>query len=140
VRSIDALILTNEIVENSIKETLESKSKIATRETINSIRSIVKVSDSGYIGEVWGAGGLKFIESGRKPNSKMPPSGVLLPWMRSKGIEEDKEFIIRRSIARKGIKPTKIIAPALKETSKQRIQILRGAVANEIFKSLVKDL
>lgn len=139
MRVIDALQLTNDIVEESVKEALRKKGKVATSETINSIRSVIRIEGGGYIGEVYGAGGLKWIESGRAPGSKMPPSGSLLDWMRTKGIEEDKEFVIRRSIAIKGIKPTTIIADALMETQAERIQIIGSAVANETFKTIISQ-
>lgn len=139
MRVIDALELTNSIVEESVKEALRKRGKVATSETINSIRSVIKIEEDGYAGEVYGAGGLKWIESGRAPGSKMPPSGSLLPWMRTKGIEEDKEFVIRRSIAVKGIKPTTIIADALKETHLERLNILSRAVANETFKIIISQ-
>ena len=140
MRTIDALIKVNELAEESVKEALRKKGKVATSKTINSIRSVIKVSENEYVGEVWGAGGLKFIESGRRKGAKMPPSGVLLPWMRSKGISEDKEFVIRRSISIKGIKPTNIISGALKSNARERRDLLAKAVANETFKTIVNSL
>lgn len=42
-------------------------------------------------------------ETGRRAGAPMPPKGALLAWMASKGIPEDREFVIRRAIARNGI-------------------------------------
>ena len=44
------------------------------------------------------------IEDGRSAGSAMPPSGVLLGWMRRHGADAKAEFVIRRAIGRKGIK------------------------------------
>jgi len=46
----------------------------------------------------------KFIDSGRSPNRRMPPSGVLLNWMSRKGIRPEFEYVIRRKIGIRGIR------------------------------------
>jgi hypothetical protein len=43
------------------------------------------------------------MEDGRKAGSKMPPREPVLAWMASKGIPEDREFIVRKAIAKHGI-------------------------------------
>lgn len=43
------------------------------------------------------------IARGRRPGSAMPPSGVLLPWMRDHGIPEEAEFPLRRAIGQRGL-------------------------------------
>lgn len=43
------------------------------------------------------------VEGGRRAGAKMPPPGVLLGWMGRKGIPADREFLVRRGIARNGI-------------------------------------
>lgn len=53
------------------------------------------------------------VEVGRAPGAKMPPQGVLLEWMRRHGIPADREFVLRRSIARRGIRPQPYLEPAL---------------------------
>lgn len=42
-------------------------------------------------------------EKGRGAGKKMPPQGVLLPWMARHGIPASAEFPVRRKIGRKGI-------------------------------------
>lgn len=51
-------------------------------------------------------------EEGRKPGGKMPPAGVLLPWMERKGIPPEMEFLVRRKIARDGFPGTHAQAQA----------------------------
>ena len=53
------------------------------------------------------------VEEGRRPGAPMPPRGVLLEWMRRHDIPAAAEFLVRRSIARKGIKARPYLIPAL---------------------------
>jgi hypothetical protein len=59
-----------------------------------------------------------FIESGRKPLSKLPPISNLLRWMKLKRIAPGNEnkivWAIAKSIAKKGIKPRPFIERAVK--------------------------
>jgi len=43
------------------------------------------------------------IDVGRRPGSRMPPSGPVKAWMARKGIPEEAEFPIRRAIAEHGL-------------------------------------
>lgn len=43
------------------------------------------------------------MDQGRAPGSKMPPAGALLAWMRRHGFDAEAEYVLRRSIARRGI-------------------------------------
>jgi len=42
------------------------------------------------------------VEFGRRPGQEPPPPGVLLPWMRRKGIPAEAEYPIRMAIGRRG--------------------------------------
>lgn len=48
---------------------------------------------------------IDYINSGRRPNSKMPPTDAIIDWCRKKGISTDNNTIwrIRQGIARNGI-------------------------------------
>lgn len=43
------------------------------------------------------------LEHGRRPGAKMPPKGVLLPWMARHGIPEEAEYPIRKKIGKEGL-------------------------------------
>lgn len=45
-----------------------------------------------------------FVEDGRKPGGKLPPKGALVAWMKRHGMDPKREFVLRRAIARRGIK------------------------------------
>lgn len=72
-------------------------------------------------GEVYSSdpntGKVAVIEYGRRPGSKMPPSGVLLGWMARRGVDPRLEFVIRRAIGRDGIPA---VAPFRKAFVKNR--------------------
>lgn len=54
------------------------------------------------------------VENGRRAGAKMPPRGALLPWMARHGWDEADEYILLRSIARKGIKGRPYMEPAFR--------------------------
>lgn len=54
-----------------------------------------------------------YVEEGRRPGAPMPPKGALIAWMQNKGIDPSLEFVIRRAIARKGIKARHMMKNAL---------------------------
>lgn len=43
------------------------------------------------------------MDQGRRAGAPMPPAGALLAWMRRHGFPEEAEYVLRRSIARRGI-------------------------------------
>ena len=55
----------------------------------------------------------KVIEKGRRPGRPMPPKGVLLPWMRRKGIPASAEYVVRRKIGVEGIPAKEPLKKAL---------------------------
>ena len=78
--------------------------RIDTGENRNKTRGTVQRVPGGAIGRLGSSAKHAYVmELGRRPGGRMPPSGVLLGWMRRRGIPEDREFVIRRAIGRKGI-------------------------------------
>ena len=60
---------------------------------------------------------LVYVESGRRPNSKFPPVGPIVAWMKRHMIPTDNStvFLIRRAIARDGIKPRPFLAKVFED-------------------------
>jgi hypothetical protein len=52
-------------------------------------------------------------EYGRRAGAPMPPQGSLLGWMGRHGLDASLEFVIRRAIARNGIKARHVFSLAL---------------------------
>lgn len=55
----------------------------------------------------------------------MAPPGALLGWMRTHGIPESAEFVIRRAIAKKGIKAQPFLFPAWEQERPEYIAKLK---------------
>lgn len=55
---------------------------------------------------------ITYIESGRRKGAKFPPVQPIIDWARKRGIPTDNStiFLIRRAIARDGIRPRPIMA------------------------------
>lgn len=76
------------------------------------------------------------VEYGRRAGAPMPPSGSLDPWMRRHGITAVSEFVIRRSIARRGIRARPYLIPAL-ERNRAGIEREFEIAADRAIKRLV---
>ena len=88
----------------------------------------------------------RFVESGRKPGSRMPPEAPILAWMKREGIARGREneilYAIRKSIAIKGIRPRPFLLRAVREAGANRIpQVFRFEVAaiGEEYAQNLKD-
>jgi hypothetical protein len=106
---------------NRITTQGEAKSKrLIQTDTHAAQRSITMVAAREMGGAIRGAWGTnipygRVLNDGRSPGSAMPPSGVLLGWMRRHGIEESEEFVVRRAIGRHGFKGSKFMDKAREE-------------------------
>ena len=58
---------------------------------------------------------LKYVDEGRRAGAKQPPIQAIKDWVQIKGLPEGIEFAIAKSISKKGIKKTEVIAKALKK-------------------------
>lgn len=60
---------------------------------------------------------LTYIESGRRKGAKMPPIEPIVRWARSREISTDNStiFLIRRAIARDGIRPRPFMATVMEQ-------------------------
>lgn len=76
------------------------------------------------------------VEKGRRAGAPMPPQGALLPWMAAHGIPESSEYVVRRSIARRGIPPHPFVGRAHKEM--QRAGFYRKEFSEAIRRALAK--
>lgn len=93
-----------------IQQVLIKKDKVVTKKTFKSLRQSVDFNLNQNIDlDIYGDKSFEYIEKGRKPNSKAPPKGVLIDWMKELGIPLAKEYPIRIGIGKKGIQPVPII-------------------------------
>ena len=89
----------------------------------------------------------KYIEGGRKPGGKMPPQAPILKWIQDKGIKPKEDnitndqlsFLIRRKIARDGIKPKPFLTDAV-ENNSNIIEDIVNAYRVDILEGLTLEL
>ena len=72
------------------------------------------------------------LETGRAAGAPMPPQGSLLAWMAWKKIPAEREFLIRRAIARKGIPAKHLFTKALAENRSAIDQEFRASLQRVI--------
>lgn len=116
----------------------------ATGKTFRSLSQAVKVNSSTRIvTEVTGSKVFDYIESGRPAGAKMPPEGALLEWMAVRGIPADKEWGVRRNIAKFGIKPFPLIELSFKVVQKEFESKLgaetSATIAGEVRQEILKN-
>tara|TARA_R110000851_G_scaffold86105_1_gene187007 strand:+ start:374 stop:865 length:492 start_codon:yes stop_codon:yes gene_type:complete len=117
-------VFGNEYVE-AMASILSKADKIASGDLIKSLKTRVFKTGFGtsYTLKVIAATYLKYVESGRRPNSTPPPvvdknGNGILKWTRQKGIPEGAAFPIAKSIGEKGIKPLDVIDKAFSDVQK----------------------
>lgn len=132
--------------EQSYKDKLDVHKKNASSKLYKSVVGSVRFMDNHYqiiltLEDYW-----KYIDSGRRPGSKMPPINSILKWTIDKGIKPiDKSisqkslaFIISKSIAKKGIKPNPIMQTLIDENQEVSYKLLFEALQKDINKEVVK--
>lgn len=126
-----------------IKQLMIRGNKNATRETIDTLRQAVEIDiNSVFSLDIFGSIVFRYINDGRPPRSKLPPSGALINsgWMKARGIPESAEFVIRRAIAKKGIKPYPVIDLTVTQIQKNLIGKASDQVLNVIADRLTDAL
>lgn len=106
-------------IEKKAASVFKRFGKDATGKTIQSLRSAVEfdLSKQAEI-DLYGAKWIEYINDGRPAGGKMPPQGVLVDWLRARGIALAAEFPIRMAIAENGILPTPVIETTFIEVQK----------------------
>ena len=86
----------------------------------------------------------KFVESGRRRGSRMPPPGAIAKWAKEKGIpqfrdkkgryisNDSRAFLLSRSIAIKGIKPYPFLTGAIEQATQQLYPELEDAIIQDM--------
>lgn len=76
------------------------------------------------------------VEDGRRAGAPMPPKGALIDWMRSKGIDESLEFVVRRAIGARGIKAKPYLRPAYEQNKAEIYRELSSLTTARILQRM----
>lgn len=129
--------------EDKFKEKIIEHGLHATDNLYNSFSIDIEANDTNYQVIVDVAPYLKFIESGRKPNSKFPPLNAIRGWIQAKGIvprqykgvtptNNQLAYLIGRSIAEKGVKPKPILSQTKQELQEDFMIGIRDAITKDV--------
>lgn len=130
-----------DLVKELTKQLLNADKK-ATGNLIKSLDYKVVETVDGFFLNLLAADYLNIVDQGRKPG-KMPPPSKLDKWIVVRGIApRDKkgkfisrksvQFLIARSIGKKGIKPTNVIRKSIDSIYSNKIKLLEKAVVKDI--------
>lgn len=117
-RISDIIVSFTDDIIRVVREVLSSNLMINDKTGSNTIidsniyRNVRVDGNDDFIFNLYLNDYLEYIESGRRPNSKFPPVEPIVRWARSRGIPTDNStiFLIRRAIARDGIKPRPFVS------------------------------
>lgn len=127
-----------------VREVMESNRGINDKVGFNTLKgsniyntlSVKATNDGDLIFDIILNDYLVFIESGRRAGAKFPPVEPIVRWARSRGIPTDNStiFLIRRAIARDGIKARPFMDYVLEEVDK----MWEKGLADKIFDKIME--
>jgi len=123
-----------------LKFKLANKDKFATGNLVDSMFSEAAGADGKAVVRVFAAAYFRYVEVGRSPGARMPPEEPIRQWLRVRGIDESKQFVIRRAIARRGIKGVHIVNPTIEEINQRFLPKYSKQLANLVGVTMVNDV
>ena len=137
-----------ELMVKELVQELISQNKVASSELVKSIKYDITVNSNEIEVAVYGVDYAKWVNVGRRKQSKKVPISALLKWIEIKGLASgDKEtrslaFAIQTNIWKNGIKPTRFIENAEQKFKNEIETLVLNAIglkmSNEIDKSIKK--
>jgi len=105
-----ALIKYGDTIVELMKDELVKNKKVATGNLVNEMKSYVEEEDDRAFLYIDMPSYGRYVDRGRKPNSKMPPIKSIRDWINIKGIRPNKKmtqdqlaFVMAKSIGIKGV-------------------------------------
>jgi hypothetical protein len=125
-------------IVNEMVTRLKSANKKATGNLINSLDYAIDDTDPNAMVLYFTAMDYAiYVDKGRKPNSKMPPEKPIKDWLKVKGLPERLAFPIRRSIGKKGIRPTNFFTVSTSRRFGMMQKEIAKALGDEIVKQVI---
>jgi hypothetical protein len=134
--------LGKDLVKTLVKNLLSANKK-ATGNLIRSIDYKVVEKANGFIVELLAADYLTNVDEGRRPGAKQPPLSALDKWVVARKIaprdskgkflpRQQVKFLIARSIAKNGIKPTNVINKTINEVYNNKQKLIEKAAIEDL--------
>jgi hypothetical protein len=134
--------LGKDLVKTLVKNLLSANKK-ATGNLIRSIDYKVVEKANGFIVELLAADYLTNVDEGRRAGSKQPPLSALDKWVVARKIaprdskgkflpRQQVKFLIARSIAKNGIKPTNVINKTINEVYNNKQKLIEKAAIEDL--------
>lgn len=118
------------LIEYSMKQQGLGQSDLLDKAKINISDNIFLLIFPDYI---------DYVNSGRRPNAKMPPADAIINWCRQKGIPTDNNTVwrIRQGIAKQGIKARPVLDMIFDLAENEWMTDWSQRVFNEIIEELI---
>ena len=118
------------LIEYSMKQKGLGQSNLLNKAKINISDNIFLLIFPDYI---------DYVNSGRRPNAKMPPADASINWCRWKGIPTDNNTVwrIRQGIAKQGIKARPVLDMIFDLAENEWMTDWSQRVFNEIIEELI---
>ena len=118
------------LIEYSMKQKGLGQSDLLDKAKINISNNIFLLIFPDYI---------DYVNSGRRPNAKMPPADAIINWCRQKGIPTDNNTVwrIRQGIAKQGIKARPVLDMIFDLAENEWMTDWSQRVFNEIIEELI---
>jgi len=135
------------VVLQAFRNALKRNDKVATGETLKSLKARVFIGFSKFELDILGSKAFFFIQSGRKPGGKMPPVDALVKWIKARKIQGRSKrgrflsdralaFAIGRGIVKHGIKPTDIFGDVEREITDPISKAINESAKKDIVTSI----
>lgn len=132
----------DDLVKTLVKKLIAADKK-ATGSLIKSIDYKLVEKANGFIVQLLANDYLINVDEGRRPGAKQPPMSALDKWVIARRIApRDKngkflprnsvKFLIARSIAKNGIKPTNVIKKTIDEVYERKQKLIEMAAIEDI--------
>ena len=118
------------LIEYSMKQKGLGQSNLLNKARINISDNLFLLIFPDYI---------DYVNSGRRPNAKMPPADAIINWCRQKGIPTDNNTVwkIRQGIAKQGIKARPVLDMIFDLAENEWMTDWSQRVFNEIIEELI---
>ena len=134
--SKDLMQLVRMVMESNVGINVKTGSNTLINSQIYNTLSVKATNNGDLIFDIILNDYLVYIENGRRKGAKMPPIEPIVRWAKSKGIPTDNStiYLIRRAIARDGIKARPFMAHVMEEMDREW-----NGLADEIFNVIMEE-